>query len=335
MPSEVSHLRLPLAKPRGAELASRLEPYQLPADLEQLYRWHDGYDDWRDDSGYLPLFMDCSFPPLEAAIEVREWLVKFAKEEGDASGWPDCWFPAFGDSKTGEFVTLEPRSSPWSQVLWGYHSHDPELSPTFDSVTDLILTTAHLWENDLLPWTHDDDPEKHRRRLRLVAEMNPHCFDGRTDWTHRGYQTSCFLDDAWLDEWRRAIGYEPTEDPLPEPTPIGRLDLNEVSEPVPIAGKIRGLAGGVDWLNAEVTDETGSVKVHLSREATKNYITNNLGDRHMLWIVSLPPRPGNDEDRTDEVAAMGGRIFARVVAEAVATEIRPIYDSPPPAGPDS
>lgn len=73
-------------------------------------------------------------------------------------------------------------------------------------MTSLVSTTAQLWERRLLPWTNDDDPALRRRRLELVAELNPDCLDDQRNFSHRRYESSRFPDDSWLPEWTAAVG---------------------------------------------------------------------------------------------------------------------------------
>ncbi len=320
-PAEADRLRPPLTATQVANLSTALVPYQLPADLALLYQWHDGFDDWRDETGYLTLLMDASFPSFESALAEREKLLRFASDDGDPSYWPPAWFPAFGTSQSGDFVTLEPRTSERSPVLWSYHSHDSALTATYDSVANLIVATAQLWEDGLLPWLTQDDPDHHRRRLEVVGRLNPYCFDGHADWAHRRIESSRALDRTWLPEWRDSIGWAPSTEPLPNAVPIAQLNAAD-DEPTVIAGRVRTLAGGADWRIVDVTDSTGTARVRLARAVTKNYIAVDMGEEHLLWIVPASPQQGATP-RT-EVAATAVARVAELTPEFVALELRPI-----------
>ena len=173
MPHEANRLRAPLPAGRIEELSEQLLPYRLPGDLFQVYRWHNGFDEWLDDVGYVTLFMDAPFPSLESAIAEREELARFAEEAGDAAYWCPAWLPAFGNLQYGELVTLEPRTSPCAELLWSYHYQDHGLSASYDSIRHLLETTTRLWEARIAPVDERRRPDDAQTTLGDCRRVEP------------------------------------------------------------------------------------------------------------------------------------------------------------------
>jgi hypothetical protein len=81
--------------------------FDPPAELTDLYAWHDGFDNdaWRRDdvaAGFARLFDDTYFAPLADAvasrresIQIDETTATYAEPGTAPQSWKPSWFPAF------------------------------------------------------------------------------------------------------------------------------------------------------------------------------------------------------------------------------------------------
>lgn len=163
--------------------------------------------------------------------------------------------------------------------------------------------------------------------LAVISESNPECFVTPGEWLGRRQESSCFLDDSWLPEWKAAVGYEPETGPLPDPTPIAQLDIGTLSEPVAIQGVLRWLGGGDDWGAAEVHDGTGSVRIGLAMTMTENYEQTGLGDQFMLWVIPNHTDPAAMDRSPDDLSdAAQDLIITLTSPPLAAVKITPVYN---------
>jgi cell wall assembly regulator SMI1 len=261
-PDLLPRLRPGLSELGVEELETRLAPYRLPADLVTVYQWHDGWDPHPGGaSPYVGLMYDCSFHALEHTIELYEILLGIDEPE---DVWNPLWFPAFGEG-SGEFVELQPGPNLPAGLLWSFHSHAGELHTAYDSVASLFRTTLELWRAGMLPSTEPWVPDGLRA---FVAAHNPVARhpDGRSRLERLSMPS---LD--WPKPWLIAAG-------IARPSPADDDEVITIAEFLtdpwcerPVRGEFRCSMGSASWSAGTLTDETGSIKVHVEREMTENF----------------------------------------------------------------
>jgi cell wall assembly regulator SMI1 len=265
-------LRPGLSSDELDRLGRELLPYHLPAELEELYRWHDG---WERPSGdeRAALLPDAEFAPLAEAIRHhRAWWDALG-----ADGWHPLWFPAFG-SQSGELVPLqlEPRL-PAGQV-YAYHS-ELDLSTSYDSVTTLFATALDLWRRGLLP-----GDTAYPEIRRIIGALNPRSRT-RDGTPLREISRSSTRD--WPASWKQALAIAPM---IPaaddEVVTIAELTAGRAGGH-PIRAEMKGIGGSGDRFLATASDATGSATVFLMRDGTENFREASGSGRYDLWLAPL------------------------------------------------
>jgi hypothetical protein len=260
-PDLVHRLRPGLSEAQIEDLEARVAPYRFPADVVTLYRWHDGWDDQSRDEPYVSLLPDCEFLALERAIDCYEVLLNLV---GLPYAWNRLWLPAFG-SQSGEFVELQPEGGLPAGPLWSFHSHDPEVHTSYDSVAALFRTALELWRMGRLPYTIESWPETYR----YIAARNPVAMhpEGRS----RLVRWSTPSLDQWPESWLAAAnrGY---------PSPADNGDVISIAELVadpscerPVRGGLRFAMEGSGWLLGTLTAGRESITVRLTRESIESF----------------------------------------------------------------
>jgi cell wall assembly regulator SMI1 len=319
-PGLYGRLRPGLSPAEIRELETRMAPYRLPADLETLYSWHDGWDE-RAQGEYVSFLPDCYFNSLEAAIDQYTFWCSMIEQDEDI--WNPLWFPAFGESH-GEFVELQPEPGRPAGPLWSYHSHGGELTTSYASVAALFATTRDLWRAGLLPsgeWSdvyafiQEHNPATQRPDGPLYREINRFPSLGQ-----------------WPKTWLVAAG-------IPVPLPADDAEVVTIAELLadpfcgrPVRGELRGSAGSGDWTTGTLTDETGSVKVGLDRASTENY--RLLFSSRRMEMVLTPNTEGETVDEAlasldyddPAVEAVTGRLLDASAASFHADRIVPLSD---------
>jgi cell wall assembly regulator SMI1 len=277
-------------------LANRLSPYHLPEELVTVYQWHDGWASSRAGE-YVPLLYDGTFNSLESAVTQYEQWCELIPEDA----WHPLWFPAFGDA-SGEFIELQPEAGLTAGCLWSYHSHDAAVSMSYDSAASLFRTSLELWR---IGWQSSDIP--FHDVSGLIAEHNPvtRSGDGRPK-----NELSCFPSLSWPEAWKVAIGIGPF-------VPASDSDVVSVAELLadpwcgrPVRGELRGISGSTGWSVERLSDDTGSVQVHLDRATTENFRMCPAGTRFDVFLT-----PITDGETVDD--AMSGCDFGSKLEESV------------------
>lgn len=277
-PDLYPRLRPGLSEHEIQNLEARVAPYALPDDLVTVYRWHDGWEAQCSGAPYVGLHHDCSFHTLRATVELYETLCGLNREIDDL--WNPLWFPAFGD-QSGELVELQPERGLLAGPLWSFHSHDGEVYTTFDSVTSLFRTTLELWRAGLLPLTQGQWPEM---RQRIVSHNPVARYSDGSSRLRRS--TAPSLD--WPDAWLIAAGVErPRVADDADVITIAEL-LTDPSCERPVRGEYRcAMGSGAGWETGALKDETGSIKVHLERESTRNYRWLRASNRLEMTLTPI------------------------------------------------
>ncbi len=253
-------------------LAQTLLPYYLPAELEVLYRWHDGWDSSAGE-GFTSLLPDSDFTPLPDAIRsYRGWW-----ETLGADGWHPLWFPVFG-IQSGELVALQLEPHLPAGQVYGYHA-ELELSTSYDSVTALFATALDLWQRGLLP-----DDNAYPEITRIIGERNPR---SRTPDGVPRQEISRSSTRDWPAPWRDVLGIgpmAPADDG--EVATIAELTAGR-AHGRPVRAELKGIGGSSDRFFATASDGTGSATVFFMRDGTENFREASGGGRYDLWLEPL------------------------------------------------
>jgi len=300
----VPRLRVGLSDCKLDELAESLQPYYLPAELLTLYRWHDGWDSSMDDV-YRHLLPDAQFDSLAEVIEKYEaWLSALGTD-----GWDPLWFPAFG-GQSGELVALQLEPNQPAGQVFAFHS-ELDLATSYDSVRGLFETALDLWQRGLLP-----DDEAYPEIRRIAAEHNP---ASRTPDGGYRREISRFGTADWPAPWKQVVGIGPLI-PAPDEDVVTIADFTrDPSSARPIRAELRGWGGTMDTFVATASDETGSVRVLLTRDDTENFREAEGGRSYELWLV-----PVVDRTQVDELARDMRGIAQLPAVPYIATRIVPL-----------
>ena len=146
----------------GAVIRQRVEDLVAadpPAELIELFGWHDGTDHarWKADDagvGYARFFGDAYFAPFadcerayRQAIEIDESTALFAPDGLDASIWRKTWFPAL--SEGGETYAIECQAGSMRQRVFDVVWHPPIDTPPvprFLDLTHLVSSVVRRFE---------------------------------------------------------------------------------------------------------------------------------------------------------------------------------------------
>jgi cell wall assembly regulator SMI1 len=286
-------------------LARSLEPYFLPAELVELYRWHDGWQTFLDDD-YQILLPSAPFNSLaEAIAHYESWLAALGSD-----GWHPLWFPAFGD-KSGELVILQLEPDQPAGPLYSFDSDALELCGSYDSVAALFATISEGCRAGVLPHT----PQSMSPEIRAIAaRLNP--LSRMPDGSYRS-TVSRLSTERWPLRWREALGMAAIT-PGADERVITIADL--VTAPGtgrPIRAELRGWGGSSDRVIATAIDSTGSIVILLDRNDTENFREFVGGHQFEVWLVPLV-----DRIRLDELAAQMQHIADVPDVSYLATRIR-------------
>jgi hypothetical protein len=117
-----------------AEFRDALQPMGLTAEVETLYRWHDG--------GASGLFGGWTMLPSTFVVSQRSFYLNDLQE-------PPAWLRMFDDQCIA-FVTLEVRGSSSLPGVWYGHTHDGSLDRLFVSIESMVATCSDALEAGLL-----------------------------------------------------------------------------------------------------------------------------------------------------------------------------------------
>jgi hypothetical protein len=238
------------------ELRRAVDPFELPRQVEAMYRWRGGGDTgvfggWR----------------MRSAEDLIRWY-EFTNTD---LGEPAIWLPVF-DDQIVNVVTLDlPGGSPSDSSVWYGHTHDAWLHRLFDSIESLVDVVSDAAAAGALIAGAGD---------RLVLAETQESLDGQ-GWSDLRLRR-CPGSFRWPDPPPGTyLGRSPNPDwPRPWLTAIGITDesltlrgaTHTIAELIAaaasgqVAGTIRGQvitgAGGMGWWNPVVRDGSAELVVH-------------------------------------------------------------------------
>ena len=131
-----------------AELAGLLKgwPYQLPDEVRQLYRWHNGLTD-----RYMDFFPHHTFYPLNEALEIaksyREVAGMFNQPEDDYWYWKSAWLPVFGDFDGQALIlTVGSNEASDSAPVLDFFNEVPEKPVLYGSLERLLQVVLECYQ---------------------------------------------------------------------------------------------------------------------------------------------------------------------------------------------
>lgn len=195
-PEQLATLRPGLDDAGIEQLRAAVEPFLLPGQVEELYRWRAGGDPG--------IFGGWRMRSLEDLIS---WygLSTTQLEE------PRVWLPVFEDQIIN-IVTLDvPGQPPSDPSVWYGHTHDAWVSRLFDSIEAVMDVVCDAAEAGLLAAAADGS-------LRLTetesldgtgwSDLRQARCPGAYHWPDppAGTHLSRFPDSDWPAAWRAAVG---------------------------------------------------------------------------------------------------------------------------------
>jgi hypothetical protein len=225
----------------------------LPADVEALYRWHDG--------GKQAIFTPWIPMDIERVVESRSWRLANLGE-------PPVLLCLFTDGG-GDSLLVETSVSGDAipGIVWQQpHADDPVVE--YRSLEDLVRTTCELVEVDLVErhelgglvvsdWRAADDV-----RVRL----NPGTYSFLRPDVHTMPR---FPDPTWPESWLQSVGIDPKAlAPRGATHTIAELiaRAGSTSARGTVAGRVRIHAGSMATTWVTLSDETGSLSLSISAD---------------------------------------------------------------------
>lgn len=319
-PDWVAQLRPGLDDAGVDRLRLAVAPFEVPRQVEALYRWRDGGD--------AGVFGGWHMRPVEKLID---WY-RFTCEQLES---PGTWLPVFDDQMVN-VVTLDmPGLSPSDPSVWSGHTHDAWLERLFDSVAILLHVVCDAADDDALK---EVNGQLGVQRNEWVESLDGLAWStyrlARSPSSYRypdppaGTYLSRFPDRDWPREWLLPLGVTPDSLVLRGPThTISQLiaAAAEGAVEATIRGRVVTGSGGAGFWNPVVDDGTASIVVACdTRTVPISVGVGTDGEFDVLLETAAIPDPITDEDPA--VAALANRLLpqlptARALgARAVPTE---------------
>lgn len=301
-------------------LADAVRPYEVPEQVDTLYRWRNGCEGG--------LFGGWRMRPIDDLIRWYEVTV-------DGLGSPPVWLPVFEDQIVS-IVTLDiPARPPSDTSVWYGHTHDKWLWRMCDSLGSLVDVVSDAAEAGELVDRFD--------RLALpngdsISSLDSRTWDawrlarnpGTFTWPNppAGTELPRNVHATWPAEWLEPFGIDENYLTLRGVThTIAQLIAESTHGPV--AGTIRGTvtsgAGfGGGWYPV-VTDSTGSLVVEFhGRSVPIRIPVDSEAEFDVVLGSPDPPDPPDPTVIEDPVVARIAQRMWPALPRAVATAARPI-----------
>lgn len=273
-------------------LREAVDPYVVPRQVEELYRWHDG-----GDSG---VFGGWRMRPVD---ELIRWY-RFSCEDLES---PRTWLPVFEDQIVN-VVTLDlPGRAPSDRSVWYGHTHDAWLERLFDCIAVMLHVVCDAAESGALVEVDG--------RLRLRSGEGVQSLDGRGWNAFRlarcpgafrypdppaGTYLSRSPEPDWPREWLEPLGVTDASLALRGPThTIAELVAAALRGPVPgtIRGRVVTGTGGAGFWSPVVDDGSGRLVVACDTASVPLSIgVGSDGEFDVLLEDARPPEPIADAD---------------------------------------
>ncbi|MDQ1586500.1 MAG: hypothetical protein QOH80_1865 [Actinomycetota bacterium] len=295
-------------------LRAAIDPFVLPHQVEELYRWRGGGD--------AGVFGGWRMRSLE---ELIPWY-EFTNTE---LGEPPIWLPVFDDQIVNVVTLDHPSGSPSDPSVWYCHTDDGMLNRLFDSIEALLDVVSEAAETGALSagWggrlvlTETEESLDGRGWSALRLRRCPSAF--RWPDPPPGTYLSRTPTSDWPRPWRSAVGV--TDESLTlRGTTHTIAELIAAAASGQVAGTIRGrvVTGSsvADWWNPVVSDGSAELVVQCDRRLIP--ITPAMGQEAEFDVVLESPEvpvPITDDDPI--LVAMANR-FRPLLPTAVAHAAR-------------
>lgn len=234
-------------------LESQLHPYLLPAEVVDLYAWHDGAGE--------PLALIPGYRYLSLSEAIQQYRFQF-ELCGGTEGWNPVWFPLFslqGDLYCVILSTQRQRTSP----VYLSFNQDTEIYLTFPNLAALVCASAECFARGIYSigdgYLENDKEAEKEVASRFGSPFPERITDGVTSF-------SKFSTLKWPESWRVAIGRR-DEDYFVQGADETVTGFLKAPRPVRIQAQIVELLGSSDGTVLGVHDSSGSMTVYCPRSA--------------------------------------------------------------------
>ena len=262
-----------------ASLAALIAPFDLPEQLETLYRWRDG--------GNVGAFGGWTMESLEALTAQRQFYLEAPFDE------PPVWLHIFRAEGTFVVAELGIRGrTDYDPSIWWGDTHDGDLMRAFDSLEALVATCADLVEEGVLVERFGVLLAPDMSSLREQALTHYRLRHSPAAFTRYGAspinEQPRFPDTSWPAAWLASLDVDIERMQLRgATTTIQDLIANGTSTRGfdTIRGRVGALWGG-DTYAFELSDGTGTM--HLACDPRETVFTPISGHEYEADVVLGP-----------------------------------------------
>jgi hypothetical protein len=235
------------------DLRRAILPMELTADLEELYRWHNG--------STLRIVCGGVFLSVEALLKSRAFEIQ-------ELGHPPAWLH-LTDGPAYHFATLNVPGSGTEPAVWQGDTHDMWLCRMHDSLEALFLTLGDIAADESVA---AEDRRKHLDGLgpRWMAPHRLRNSPGSFAYPDppTGTYISVFPEPDWPRQWLVSLGATGDE-LLPKggTTPIAELTSGDLAAAT-VAGEVIRLTKTNDWTYMAIQDSSGILELTVDNSRT-------------------------------------------------------------------
>lgn len=237
------------------ELRRAVAPLRLGADIEEIYRWHNG--------STLSVFGGKRFLPADEIVQNREFQLQVLER-------PPAWLQ-FTDGPDFYFATLDVPGRDTDPTIWSGDTHDVMLCRMHDSLESMIGSFSDMALDLSVPLPR-------RRELLLGRVRNDTNYRlGRSpgSFTYPNPPQGTYItlfDEGTPESWIRSLGTT-SDDLLPRGATITIAELRLASRRGEAFGTVQGMTtnvgGPVAAIGFTIDDGTGTIRLVANKKITQ------------------------------------------------------------------